>query len=452
MPGEAEDSEAQATAAEISIRVRGQCVTEVEDRRAKTVRTCIRASATLLATWLLSNWWRLRWEPYKESGEVQALDWEMSHSVPSIGRGYAWPPLTFASDGRNILVRCQGLQQNDSELLSPIRYLNSFAESIDARAFEEGVRSFVQCVIERLNAIKVRDTVLHELWTETESEQQHTKQAANRKLEALLGLDPDENEALIKDLVHEWQARVGRTALEEIAAASRTDDVQRVLDAAAKVERSVTTFADFSDSSAVRSRSSLSNAVGMQPWQLGKLAAYQLRDLWGVGSRPIQTKDIAERLRITSRTLDEDHSLAPFSFGVKGRTEDKLGFILKRRHEHSRRFDVARLIGDHLFQETGDKWMPATRSFTARQRFQRAFAAEFLCPSDELRHRYAESISLDDVDDITQAISAEFNVSPKVALNHLVNLGRVPHWLVETDWDFIEPYVHPRSGTVNGHS
>src|SRR5205807_10341135 len=100
-------SEVQDTTAEIVMSVDSRLITEVEDRRAKTVRKSIRASAYLLASWLVSNWWRLRWEPYKEFGSTEAgVDWGLAHSLPATGGGYAWPPLTLASDGQNILLTC----------------------------------------------------------------------------------------------------------------------------------------------------------------------------------------------------------------------------------------------------------------------------------------------------------------------------------------------------------
>jgi Zn-dependent peptidase ImmA (M78 family) len=123
---------------------------------------------------------------------------------------------------------------------------------------------------------------------------------------------------------------------------------------------------------------------------------------------------------------------------VKHEDESRMGFILARRHEHSRRFDVARLVGDRLFQDTGDKWVPATQSFTARQKFQRAFAAEFLCPSDELERRFKQTIQLDDIDDVVGEISEEFNVSPKLVINHLVNIGLVHASAIEAGWAFVE--------------
>jgi len=429
LPGQDGDPSLQATTAEISIKVGSRYATEVEDRRAKTVRTSIRASAALLASWLLSNWWRLRWEPYKKLDQTESLDWELSHSLAATGGGYVWPPLTFASDGASILVKCEGQTKSDSEDLSPIRYLNSFAGVIEPGDFESAVVGFVERVLDRLNTIKVRNTLVHELWAETTSELKDPRESSQRKLEALLGLDPEENDSLVKLLMKRWQGQIGQNALEEIAAATASESVQNVLGAAQEAAQSIKVFAQVAEFHKLRaSLDSEPSHHGGVPWKLGRDAAYIVRDSWGFGMGPIPTEAIADRLQIPPSELDENRPHTPFSFAVKGNNEQQLGIVLSRRHSPSRRFDVARLIGDHLVFETNDSWRPATRSFTARQKFQRAFAAEFLCPSDELARRYGARVDLDDLDDVTLAISKEYEVSEKIVLNHLANRALIPSW------------------------
>jgi hypothetical protein len=424
---ESPDPQIQATAAEISIKVGPYCATEVEDRRAKTVRKTIRASAALLASWLLSNWWRLRWETSKDPARPDYLDWELSHSLPATGGGYIWPPLTFESDGTNILLRCDGQAKNDPSSLASIRYLNSFEESIAARSFESSIAKFVEHILERLDSTGVRNSFIHQMWSETVAEQEDPKQAAQRKLEALLGLDPDEDGSFIKDLLTRWQHRVGKDALEEIAAASESSSVEEVLGRAEQATKSVETNAEIKNTHQVRRI--LQGAVtlnAMMPWQQGRKAAYILRDEWGFGMKPISTEKIGERLHLSTSELTGAQPKTPFSLAVRGETDDKFGLVLSRHHTHSRRFDIARLVGDHLVFETNDRWKPATHALTARQKFQRAFAAEFLCPSEELVKRFESPIELDDLDDVTCSVSEEYKVSQQLVLNHLANRNLIP--------------------------
>jgi hypothetical protein len=425
---ETSDPHIRGTAAEISIKVGAYCATEVDDRRAKTVRKSIRVSAGLLASWLISNWWRLRWEPVKESGKSERLDWELSHSLAAAGGGYVWPPLILASDGANILLRCEAQRGSDSSELEPIRYLNSFAESITSRSFERSVSDFIEAVLERLNSTGHRHSVIHELWAETTAERKNSEHISKRKLEALLGLDPEEDDSLVADLLDRWQRQVGGSALEEIAAATERTRVDKVLGAAEQAAAGVENLATICDFHKLRTQVRLLGS-GMLPWQLGRRAAYIVRDAWGFGMKPISTTKMADRLQVSAAILSEDQAQTPFSFAVSGGTEDQVSMVLSRRHQHSRRFDVARLIGDHLVIENDDAWKPATRSLTSRQKFQRAFAAEFLCPSDELERRYTRGVELDDLDDAMSKISDEYGVSQTIVLNHFANRGVIPRSL-----------------------
>ena len=426
-------SEVQDTTAEIVMSVDSRLITEVEDRHAKTVRKSIRASAYLLASWLVSNWWRLRWEPYKESGSNGlGLDWRLSHSVPATAGGYAWPPVTLASDGRSILLKCEADETPDDAALAPIRYLNSFSIVVEPEGFESAIAGFVERVLARLDSLGCRETPLHSLWSDVREERKSEKKRSRRKLEALLGLDPDDNSELIDKLL-DWQAKVGTHALEEIAAASESRHIQTELDKAKVVASSVKTFAEITAFEVIKTRLDKDAPSDAVPWKLGRRAANALREAWGLGKGPVSTRDIAERLQIPQAKVEEFHPEAPFSLGVRGKQEEKLKLVLNRGHEHSRRFDLARLIGDHLMMETDDQWRPATRSLTARQKFQRAFAAEFLCLSDELAKQYPGPYDVDQLDEITTRISEEYNVSQRVALNHLANRGSIPHLVRSND-------------------
>jgi len=436
LAGGAAPREVRDTTAEIVISVNSRLITEVEDREAKTIRKSVRASAYPLALWLVSNWWRLRWEPYKESGpNGSGLDWGLSHSLPATGGGYVWPPLMLASDGQNILLRCDAEETSEDASLTPIRYLNSFDTAIKPDAFETAISSFVEHVLARLDSLGCRQTLLHELWSTVYKERKDRAQGSRRKLEALLGLDPDDNSDLINKLLN-WQTTVGEQALEEIAAASESRQIQAELDKAKTIASTVRTFVDIPGFETIKTDiRQQAVAVDTVPWKFGQRIAYRVRDAWEMGTGPVHTKDIADRLQVSEENLERYHVEAPFAFGIKGRQEDKLKIILNRAHEHSRRFDLMRLIGDFLVVETNDHWRPATRSLTARQKFQRAFAAEFLCPSLDLAKRYPGPYNVDQLDEITTKISQDYNVSARLALNHLANRGSIPHLRTTTeDW------------------
>jgi len=435
LPGTIGAPETRETTAEISIQVNSFYATEVEDRPARSVRKSVRVSAFMLAYWLASNWWRIRWEPEKRMTKVnfQSIDWGLSHELASSGGGYVWPPITLTSDGYHMSVRCEGREKYADESLSPIRYLNSFSEMIDISSFEAGVSKFIEQVLSRLDARELRDSSLHVLWSEIRTERSKEPLKAKRKLEALLGVDPDEGDELVKGLL-EWQNKVGKLAIQEVAAASNSNDVKATLEGMFKAAKSARTSARIADYGRIKSlladKGSLASGV---PWRFGREVASVVREVWGLGRKPIKNRDIAERLNLDGKFLTGVHSDTPMAIGIGGGQEDQLKLLLKRADPNGRRFVLSRLVGDHIGVDTEDHWKPATYSMTARQKFQRAFAAEFLCPSDELYDRYKDdNWDVDDVDEKSLEIGKEFQVSQQVVLNHLVNRDLIDSSLLKS--------------------
>jgi Zn-dependent peptidase ImmA (M78 family) len=78
------------------------------------------------------------------------------------------------------------------------------------------------------------------------------------------------------------------------------------------------------------------------------------------------------------------------------------------------------MIGDHLYFANQEKLLPATHAKTARQKFQRAFAQEFLCPIEALKQKL--ETSQPNEDDISNA-AKYFYVSPLLVRTTLVNKG-----------------------------
>ena len=77
-----------------------------------------------------------------------------------------------------------------------------------------------------------------------------------------------------------------------------------------------------------------------------------------------------------------------------------------------------RLIAGHLTMSAVNRFVPATRAATARQKVQRAFAAEFLCPVDGLRELFGtRSPEGDEID----AAAEHYGVSSLVVENIWAN-------------------------------
>jgi hypothetical protein len=65
--------------------------------------------------------------------------------------------------------------------------------------------------------------------------------------------------------------------------------------------------------------------------------------------------------------------------------DQRMKFVPRRRNPVGQRFELARFFGEYLrFPKDRKGWLASTDLATSRQKYQRAFAAEFLCPLDSL--------------------------------------------------------------------
>lgn len=76
--------------------------------------------------------------------------------------------------------------------------------------------------------------------------------------------------------------------------------------------------------------------------------------------------------------------------------------------------------------------MPATNTMTARQKFQRAFAAELLCPSVMIKERYPNNIDQRSLGKVIDEISTEYNVAEQVILHHMENRKVLSQEMIES--------------------
>ena len=86
------------------------------------------------------------------------------------------------------------------------------------------------------------------------------------------------------------------------------------------------------------------------------------------------------------------------------------------------RFEAARFIVGHLLASPRERWLPATDAKTARQKVQRAFAAEFLCPFDA----FEDFIEGDFSPEVIEEAGTLFGVSELAVKSHLANHGKIP--------------------------
>jgi hypothetical protein len=405
--------EERACFAAIGIQARGLWLTEGLDLLANSVKKAPRLSAYHLSEWVAWNWWRLRWEPRS----TVVRDWSSSHRLSTIGGGYIWPNITIFSDGERIALIANPTEER---LQTPFRYLADVAAVIQATEFETGIDGFIDQVLERLVAEKVAESNLHTVWSSVLEERRTSAIARVRKLEALSGHEPDEcDPRIMKQLIVDSEA-LGTDAIDEIAA----DQRQNAAIPTAQDLRDIAAASGYDtvprDVARLAHGSGLPRIGQVPAWLLGAAAARALREQERLANHPISNEKLASMAGVRSAVLSDKKSGESISFALDESMKQGR-MVLRSKWQTGRRFELARLLGDRIARQQSGRLIPATRSYTYRQKLQRSFAAEFLSPFETVDEMLAGDYSMEN----QQEIAEHFDVSPMTVRTLLVNHKRI---------------------------
>jgi len=349
-------------------------------------------------------------------------DWRMSHEISAAGYGFIWPRLAFASDGEAIWVKCWQSSPLSSE---PVRYLSDFEASISSREFEHEIDHFVDLVLRRLDGSG--QTELQTLWRQVLAERADPEQSAARRIEARLGYEPDDAPVSLMQRLLELTTQAGPGATDEIAPVCAGSDpgaaLREVLDLSLKPGVNGKISVD---------RNLRSHDGEMPPWQRGRQSARHLRRELGLLDGPITDDALAAILEIPRKHLEcpsHESDNAPIGLAIRGDNLRDVKLLFRKRNRPARRFEAARFVADYLFADLREKWLPLTDAATARQKVQRAFAAEFLCPIESLRFRLGDEFLPEAFDEAADY----FGISERAVRSHLANHGLIPRSLVDVE-------------------
>ncbi len=333
-----------------------------------------------------------------------------------MGYGYVWPDLSFSSDCQTIRVKAEPTAKRAAE---PIRYLNRFVRAVAIADFEQGAADFIAGTLARLSDVGKGSSDLAELWTEIGEERRNPELARWRILEAIMGYDPDEAPEGLVDGLQEQAKRYGDGAMRELAAAVK-DETLANLEGLWAAARDGGATAAVPNCAAIREGIITFVDAAVPPWQRSAQAAQRAREVWGL-EVPIATDRLAELFQVSPKQLVEPRHRVHTALAAGFRDDDqpdlfRIGW--NSNHPTSRRFTLARLVGDHIATPEQESLLPGTRAGTSRQKFQRAFAQELLCPLADLKEFIAPGIP--DDEDIAAA-AEHFSVSPFTVQNILVN-------------------------------
>ena len=264
------------------------------------------------------------------------------------------------------------------------------------------------------------------LWEEVSKERNDPGLAEWCKLEACLGYDPGEAPGTLLEELQKEKSSYGANAVDEVAAASRGQALDHLRTLGGHVrDHGVKVHVCKYDEIQQR-LAEMPSPLPMLPWQRATEVAKVTRDVWGLEPGPVTTATLSDLFDVDLAVHYEGSwnavSQLRMSAGLCGDdTVDGFRASLSQPHLTTRRFALSRLVADYLLESKySEPLLPATSAKTSRQKFQRAFAQEFLCPLDDLVDFLGTSTPRDG--DIYGA-SDYFGVSPRTVRMTLVNKG-----------------------------
>jgi len=401
------EPEERACFGAVGIQCNDRWLTEGLDGFVNRIRPAPLVSAYHLAEWLAWNWWRLRWEPRSNTPE-----WAFAHRLTTIGLGYVWPNITIFSDGERTALIAKPTQERSATVF---RYTCDSAGIVPSSLFEGAVDRFFGQVLSQLQAEGIGETNFRRIHTDLTEERQDQEVARRRKLEALLGQDPDEADPTVVERLIADAGSLGEQAVGELAADHARGGILLGANDLTQIAGKIG-FAG-SPRSAVRlaAGTGLPSPQDVPAWRLGAEAARALREQQAMGTQPIGDARLAELAGVDAGALVGDAG-AGISFALD-RNQIEGRVVLRSRWHTGRRFELARLLADRIVAPPRGRLHAATRAYTYRQKMQRSFAAELLSPfaavDDMLKGDYSAEAQQD--------AAEHFQVSERTILTLLVN-------------------------------
>lgn len=398
------------------LKVGNISLTQNADLWSQKICDRVLVSAYPLAAWMMSSWWRLLYEPLPPTGAKPSVSWKMSHELAAANQGFIWPRVILASDTEVMQIWSRASNVIDQQ---SVRYINSLDRPfpVDLIEFEQIAKALIESILSRLSATGLSNTPLASLWQEVQEELADPYASQYRRCEAELGFDPDEcPENLVKDALN-LAEQMGDKTFSEVAPAY-SKDILKSRPLSATINELIQE-SGFDGKPEISVDHAASQEFSKAPWQKANEIASRLRDELGMTEEPVTDEKLCDLLGLQKAEYEAFNPprRRPISIAVPSQ-QTGFKFHTRKNHPIAKRFELARFIGDYLlYGNCGESWLANTDIRTSRQKYQRAFAAEFLCPLRSLQAYLENDYSLSAMEDAAE----HFKVSSQTVESILTN-------------------------------
>lgn len=385
----------------LTIRIRGEPITRVFDRRTRGWRDSVHGAVFPLCAWLVDNLWFLLYEPCRWPVPYGSRDlarndvdrpWVRRHSLLAAREGGALPDLTVFRDGDAVLARW--LQDGGDASHPFLRFVQEGQAHISPESVRAGIGKFVETVLERVSDISHAEVAqLRDDWADlrrlTPDETDLCAWSARLGINAHYDDElPDSEAERLKSAIRSLEGRIAADLLDATAIGTVANDVHWIDGA----HRRTRTARRTSAASALRGQSWQDSLCNHAPtaYASGYRQARALRERSGLGTDGVlDLESLMRRLGWADALMvatDTAPSTSVYAVVDYGPDQAPVAAAYPPAQQASERFLLARSLFLQVCSSGSERRL-VTASHTWDQRASRAFAAELLAPADALQQR-----------------------------------------------------------------
>jgi len=155
----------------------------------------------------------------------------------------------------------------------------------------------------------------------------------------------------------------------------------------------------------------------LRPWERAEDAAKIVKKHWAISDYPVSSHQLSDLFSFSPEQIKGQLKNIPMALGLRNCESGSIDTLFNSNFETNNRFSLLRVVADHFYSSERDRILPVTKVRTARQKFQRAFAQEFLCPADQLNAFIDNDLSDENIENAAR----HFNVSSRLVATTLLN-------------------------------
>ena len=403
--GPSPDVLAQVTMAALRIRSESATITGVVDRLDRRYSEMINVPLFSVAEWLVLNWFSI-WHEVADSNE-RSPGFQSRHNLAFAGDGFVLPRLLIApASSERMNLEWVAYRPEHSR----VEFLEGGSRSVERRELDTELRALIEAVLRRTQEnpeTKRASDDLGRTWSALNN--LAAEEVEFCRAAALFGADPFDMEDEVADLITGFWKEADASVREDALALASGAGLSPVADWLGRAQSSLAEWGGDNDWPELRDALPVVASSGL-PWERGYALARHARSHVSENGGRIDLRQ--------GRTAVPYRSVTPPSTRIQGLVGiDSPACVMASRHSVGTRFTQARALGDFLGRGTAGFGLLSSLA-TERQAESRAFAAEFLAPSQSLRERInTERVGIEQIDDLGR----EFGVATAVIEHQLEN-------------------------------